>query len=690
MQKDIEYIKTVSLAGNPNVGKSSIFNELTGLKQHTGNWAGKTVVLADGKYTYNDYVYKITDLPGTYSLMANSKEEICARDYICFGNSDKVVIVCDATCMERNLNLVLQTLEITDNAILCVNLIDEASKKGITVDYKKLSEILNIPVIPVCAQTKEGIEDLKKEIEADCNKKSFKVKYSDVIEKAIKYVEESLNNKITDRKLNTRWISIRLLCNDYSLVKSLCTYLQYDILKDAEIKEAIANAGIMLNENNINIEKIKDKIVSQIVMTAEGIYFDTVINECKEYNKSDRTTDKVLTNKWVAYPLMLVLLGLTFFITITGANYPSELLSRMFVFFENKLMTFALYMNVPEFLCNMLISGVFKVVGWVVSVMLPPMAIFFPLFTLLEDSGLLPRIAFNLDKIFKKCDACGKQSLTMCMGFGCNAVGVTGCRIIDSERERLIAVLTNSLVPCNGRFPTIIALITMFFIGTGKFNSLLSAIFLTIVIIAGIIMTFIVSKLLSMTILKGNPSSYTIELPPFRRPQFFKVITHSIFDRTLFVLGRAVAVAAPAGLIIWLVANIHIGNISLLNLIATALEPIGRFMGLDGVIILAFILGFPANEIVVPIMLMAYLAQGTLIDISNLENLKTVLIDNGWTILTAINTVIFSLFHFPCSTTLLTVKKETGSLKWTFLSFLIPTLCGTVICVVLKFIYNLW
>lgn len=318
--------------------------------------------------------------------------------------------------------------------------------------------------------------------------------------------------------------------------------------------------------------------------------------------------------------------------------------------------------------------------------MLPPMAIFFPLFTLLEDLGYLPRVAFNLDNYFRKANAHGKQALTMCMGFGCNACGIIGCRIIDSPRERLIATITNNFVPCNGRFPTLIAIIKMFFSGlvSKKYTPLFSTFILTCTILIGVFATFIVSKILSKTILKGVPSSFILELPPYRKPQIGKVIVRSIFDRTLFVLGRAVLVAAPAGLLIWLISNIKISDLSILSYCTNFFNPFAKLFGLDGVILMAFILGFPANEIVIPIIIMTYLCTGTLTEISSLDSLRDLLISNGWTYITAICTMIFSLMHFPCGTTLLTIKKETNSLKWTLVSFLVPTLTGLLVCFVIK------
>jgi ferrous iron transport protein B len=409
-----------------------------------------------------------------------------------------------------------------------------------------------------------------------------------------------------------------------------------------------------------------------------------VVYQNKTYDKKDRILDKILTSKMTGFPIMFLVLILVFWITITGANYPSQLLAGGLFWLQERLLDFFAWIQAPGFLAEMLVLGIYRVLAWVVSVMLPPMAIFFPLFTLLEDSGYLPRIAFNLDRVYKKCSACGKQALTMCMGFGCNAAGVISCRIIDSPRERLIAVITNNFVPCNGRFPAIIAIISMFFIGTsaGFGVSLLSAVLLGCFIVFGIVMIFMISKLLSMTILKGEPSSFTLELPPYRKPQIGQVIVRSILDRTLFVLGRAVVVAAPAGLVIWFMANISIEGLTLLSHISAFLDPFAKLLGMDGVILLAFILGLPANEIVIPIIIMAYLAQGNILEIDSLSVLRQLLVDNGWTWITAVSVILFSLMHWPCSTTLLTIKKETASLKWAAISMIIPTITGILICFV--------
>lgn len=684
----------VALAGNPNVGKSTIFNALTGMNQHTGNWPGKTVSNAQGYFSTNKNSYVLVDIPGTYSLMAHSAEEEIARNYLCFGEPDIVVVVCDATCLERNLNLVLQTCEITNNVILCINLVDEAKKKHIQIDTNKIEKELGIPVVTTAANKKTSIKSLTDALDKFDKRhltKPLTPSYSNEIETAIKIIENEIIKQEL-KGLNSRWLSMRLLDSDDSLMNEINAYLGDDFIDNSKIVQVIGEAKKYLNECDINSDKLNDLIVSSIIKLSDKITKKSVKNNDEKYSSRDRKIDRLLTNKLTGYPIMIISLLFIFWLTISGANYPSALLSQGFSLLQDYLSEGLLYLNPPIWLHDLLILGIFKTVAWVVSVMLPPMAIFFPLFTLLEDLGFLPRIAFNLDKPFKRCNACGKQALTMCMGFGCNAAGVVGCRIIDSPRERLLAILTNNFVPCNGRFPTIITLISILIIGisSGVYSSILSAIILTVVIILGILVTFLATKLLSSTLLKGVPSSYTLELPPYRKPQISKVITRSIFDRALFVLGRAISVAAPAGLIIWLMANVKIYDVSVLTYCSNFLDPFAKLLGLDGVILIAFILGFPANEIVIPIIIMAYLSQGSLTDFGSINELSTLFISNGWSWITVICTIIFSLFHWPCSTTLLTIKKETGSIKWTFVAAFLPTIIGMFFCFIFNYFAQLF
>ncbi len=596
--------RVIALCGNPNVGKSTIFNALTNLHQHTGNWPGKTVANAQGYCRHKERGYLLVDLPGCYSLQAHSAEEEAARDFLLSGSPDCTVAVCDATCLERNLNLVLQVLELTPNLIVCVNLLDEAKRKGVRVDLAKLSELLGTPVVGASARDGKGLSELMDEVEKLCHEP--------------KPPRELPETDPEMRVHQAQWIS---------------------------------EAAVSLEPQNRSVSR-------------------------------DRKLDRILTSPLTGFPIMLLLLLGIFWLTITGANYPSALLSEGLFWLGDRIRDRFIYLGSPEWLTGLVCDGMYRTLAWVVAVMLPPMAIFFPLFTLLEDFGYLPRVAFNLDRCFKSCGACGKQALTTCMGFGCNAAGVVGCRIIDSPRERLIAMLTNNFVPCNGRLPMLISLITMFFVGAagGLGASVLSSAMLVGLIALGLLMTLAVSKFLSATLLKGVPSSFTLELPPYRRPQLGKVIVRSIFDRTLFVLGRAASVAAPAGLIIWLLANIHAGGDTLLAHCAGFLDPFARVFGLDGVILLAFILGLPANEIVIPLIIMAYLSQGSLVELSDLTALRALLIDNGWTWVTALCVMVFSLMHWPCSTTCLTIKKESGSWKWTAAAVAIPTVCGLILC----------
>lgn len=603
-------IREVTLAGNPNVGKSTVFNLLTGMHQHTGNWPGKTVEFAEGKYTYKGEKYRITDLPGTYSFKPDSQDEAIAGEYIKNHPDNCTVIVCDATALERSLILALQTAEICPNTVLCVNLMDEAVRKGICINLQLLERRLNIPVI---------------------------------------------GTSVKDKK------------------------------SKAKLLEAIKNS---FNSKPREKTDEQEKDIIYYVEKAEQICHGVITLISCDPNERDRKIDKIILGKYTGVPFMLLMLGFIFYLTLTFAGYPSELLSDLFDKMLKYLHTTPLFLNMPQWLSQMLLDGMLNVLSWVVAVMLPPMAIFFPLFTLLEDLGYLPRVAFSLDNRFRKCGTCGKQALSMCMGLGCNCAGITGCRIISSKREKLIAIITNTFTPCNGRFPIIIAIITMFFVSSASpFSGRIRAagIFVLLMLLS-VGMTFLVSKLLSKTLLKGEPDVFSMELPPYRKPEIGRLIVRSVLDRTIFVLGRAVSVAAPAGIIIWLTSHVTIGSASIFEHITQFLEPLGKLMGLDGTILTGFILGLPANEIVIPIIMMGYMAKDVLTDYSTLSELKEIFVNNGWTWITAACTLIFSIFHWPCSTAIITIKKETASLKWTAVSIAIPTLIGIVMCILFNLI----
>lgn len=601
----------IALCGNPNVGKSTLFNALTGMKQHTGNWSGKTVSLARGICTRGGKRYGIVDLPGTYSLLAHSKEEEIASGFIADGNADAAVVVCDATCLVRSLTLAMQVSRLNARTVICINLMDEAERRGISIDTAKLEALSGLPCAAVSARSERGIDEL---------------------------------------------------------------FIKINAALEAEPSPPPAFACDCPNAAFCLSESICAKCVAV----------------SKKADERRMKIDRILTGRYTGIPIMLMLLALVFYITLEGANYPSAWLSKLLLSLEPPLNSALLSLGLPQGAALALSAGAYRVLAWVVSVMLPPMAIFFPMFTFLEELGYLPRAAFNMDHYFSRSGSCGKQALTMLMGLGCNAAAIVGCRIIDSPRERLIAILTNAFVPCNGRFPALIAVISMFFTYSAfASGALAGAVMLTALLIVSVAATLLCGRLLSRTLLKGEQSSFTLELPPFRMPRVGRLIVRSVVDRTLFVLGRAAAVAAPAGLLLYALSNISIGGQSILAAAVDFLDPFARVFGQDGAILIAFMLGFPANEIVLPIAIMAYTASGSLEELPALCDMRALLIANGWSIKTAVCFVLFSVMHWPCSTTLLTIKKETGSLKWTILAFLLPTLFGLAACFIVNAVFTL-
>ena len=588
--------RVVALAGNPNVGKSTLFNALTGLRQHTGNWPGKTVELAQGQCGE----LLLVDLPGTYSLSPGSPEEAVTDSFLHGGEAEAVIVVCDATCLQRSLVLALQILARAERVLVAVNLLDEADRRNVSVDLPQLERRLGVPVCGLSAGRGEGVDHLLARLRA--------------------------------------------------------------VLDGFERLHPLAVPGQP----------------REVVRLAEDISAACTSGSGQLRSRRELILDRALTGP-LGVPLLLALLLGVFWLTIWGANIPSALLQRGFDWLGGWLHRGAAALGLPWWLSGALLDGVYATAARVVAVMLPPMAIFFPLFTLLEDLGYLPRAAFLMDSAFARCGACGKQALTMAMGFGCNAAGVVGCRIIDSPRERLLAILTNSMVPCNGRFPALISLIVLFFAGQGAGSSLLAAGMLTLLVALGVGATLAASFGLSRTLLRGTPSAYAMELPPFRRPRVGQILLRSLLDRTGHVLSRAAVVAAPAGLVLWLLANLAPGGTPLLARLAAALEPIGRYLGMNGAILTGFLLGFPANELVMPVVVMLLTSSGTLAGAETAE-LAALLPAAGWTRATALCTMLFFLFHWPCSTTCLTIRRETHSWRWTAAAVLLPTVIGAVLC----------
>lgn len=693
---------TVALAGNPNTGKSTVFNALTGLKQHTGNWPGKTVVRAEGSFSYQDDHYKIVDLPGTYSLLSTSEDEEVARDFVLFGQPDVTVVVVDASRFRRNLSLVLQILQITDKVVLCLNLMDEARRHEISIDVRTLSKDLGIPVVETSARSKEGIPALLAAIKQVANGSFITARHhsfalSAQSGKAVSEIESLLAQLDPDLP-NTHWLAIRLLEDDESIIAGL---------REGRLSAAISRQNlnpVLETAENLRTElgdEYRNDLVESIYAQSAQLVKDSVSSDqSKRSFRVDRAIDHIVTHRIWGFPIMFLLLGVILWITIVGSNYPSQMLASLLLdtihpFLKNG----ATNLNFPWWLHGFLVDGVYLGTAWVVAVMLPPMAIFFPLFTLLEDFGYLPRVAFNLDRIFKKSGAHGKQALTMSMGFGCNAAGVVATRIINSPREKLIAIITNNFSLCNGRWPTQIIIATIFLgvLVPGQWSGTVSMLAVIGIAVLGIAFTFFTSWLLSKTLLKGESSFFTLELPPYRPPNVLQTVYTSLIDRTSIVLWRAVVFAAPAGAAIWLISNITVGDQSIALWMITGLDPFGMFLGLNGVILLAYIVAIPANEIVIPTILMLTTltigntalgaGAGVMFEGSDSE-IAHLLRAGGWTTLTAVNLMLFSLLHNPCSTTIYTIYKETGSRKWTFVATILPVIYGLCVCFLVTGIWN--
>jgi ferrous iron transport protein B len=707
----------VALAGNPNTGKSTVFNSLTGLRQHTGNWPGKTVARAEGGFSSGENRYKLVDLPGTYSLLSASLDEEIARNFILFGQPDVTVIVVDATRLERNLNLVLQVLEITDRVVVCLNLMDEARRRGLDIDDRRLARDLGVPVVPTAARYGEGLVELNRAItevatgQVVC--KPHRVGgQSAVLKRATIRLADEIA-RVYPKLPNPQWVALRLLDGDSEIAEAVRNGELGELQDDPE------NAGTatveVRPEDTESIFTVASQLrwqvgkdfhqkLMEVIYTEAARLADRATTRTGEKPRFDwdRTVDRLVTSRTFGFPLMLLLLTVVFWITIAGANVPSAMLAELLIDKLHPLLkSGAAAIGFPWWLSGLLIDGMYLATAWVVSVMLPPMAIFFPLFTLLEDFGYLPRVAFNMDRVFKRVGAHGKQALTMAMGWGCNAAAIVSTRIIDSPRERLIAIITNNFALCNGRWPTQI-LIASIFVGAlapAYLGGLISALAVVSVAVLGVILTFATSWLLSHTVLRGEVSTFNLELPPYRPPRVLQTIYTSLIDRTLIVLWRAVIFALPAGAVIWLVSNIEVGGVSLAQHIINGLDPFGVILGLSGLILLAYIIAIPANEIVIPTILMLTVlvtgiegvggGSGVMFELDSATATAELLAAGGWTLLMAVNLMLFSLVHNPCSTTIYTIWKETRSAKWTAVSALLPVAMGFFLCFLVAQVWRL-
>ena len=729
----------VALAGNPNTGKSTVFNALTGLRQHTGNWPGKTVTRAEGGFHFADERYKLVDLPGTYSLLSSSKDEDVARDFILFGKPDVTVIVVDATRLERNLNLVLQVLEITDRAVVCLNLIDEARRHGLTVNERRLARDLGVPVVPTSARFGEGLDELNEAIrqvatgEVICKPRRVGRKMPQV-SRAVETLAAQVEIAFPGLP-NADWIALRLLDGDERIADAIregelgdLRDHEASLLGTGEAREDSSEAqpersGVEEQEEqgpDLSVERasLLEEASSlrwqiggdfhQSVM--EGIYAEAARVADRAVTRSgqkpkldiDSTIDRLVTSRIFGFPLMLLMLTVVFWLTIAGANVPSKMLATLLLDTVHPILkNGAAAIGMPWWLDGLLIDGMYLSTAWVISVMLPPMAIFFPLFTLLEDFGYLPRVAFNLDSMFKRVGAHGKQALTMAMGFGCNAAGVIATRIIESPRERLIAIITNNFALCNGRWPTQILVATIFVGGLAPayLAGLISALAVVAVAVLGIFLSFATSWLLSRTVLRGEVSTFSLELPPYRPPRVLQTIYTSLIDRTLYVLWRAVVFALPAGAVIWLISNVTIGGTTLAEHAILLLNPLGVLVGLSGIILVAYVIAIPANEIVIPTILMLIVlvaglggvgeGAGVIFELDSETDTASLMQAGGFNLLMALNLMLFSLVHNPCSTTIYTIWKETGSKKWTTISALLPVVMGFALCFVVAQVWRL-
>jgi ferrous iron transport protein B len=637
-----------------------------------------------------------------------------------------VVVVVDATRLERNLNLVLQVLEITDRVVVCLNLVDEARRHGIAVDEARLSAELGVPVVPTAARSGEGIDELLRSVLAvaagELELRPFRIRrHPPVVEAALGELVDGLRG-VAPGLDNARWVALRLLSGDEQVERAVRAGEIGELTASGRLAvpsiagglPAAADSGagepdpvsaLLARAAELRWSlpaNFHDALMESIYTEAHRIAERSMVRGLKKARIDlDRALDRLLTGRWTGFPIMILLLMVVFWITISGSNYPSELLAALLL---GKVHPFLLsageWLRLPWWLSGFLFDGVYLGAAWVVSVMLPPMAIFFPLFTLLEDFGYLPRVAFNMDSAFRRVGAHGKQALTMSMGFGCNVAGVVATRIIDSPRERLVAILTNNFSLCNGRWPTQILIATIFLgaLAPAHLAGLVAASAVVGIALLGVGFMFFSSWLLTRTVLRGEASTFSLELPPYRPPRVLQTLYTSVIDRTLIVLWRAIIFAIPAGAAIWLSSNLRLGQASIAEHLIQILQPLGDLVGLNGVILLAYVVAIPANEIVIPTILMltvlttgvsAGAGAGVLFEPESAMEIHGLLLAGGWTLLTGISVMLFSLLHNPCSTTIYTIYKETGSRRWTAIATFLPLTLGFLVCFLVAQIWRL-
>jgi ferrous iron transport protein B len=668
----------VGMAGNPNVGKSAIFNALTGSRQHVGNWPGKTIERAEGVFHHGDWEIHLVDLPGTYSLAAQSPEEIISRDYILSGEPDLVVNVVDATSLERNLNLTLQILELTDQVVVALNLMDEVRRQGWEIDVGALEAALGVPVVPTVATEGEGLPQLaaalREVAEGRRQLHPASVDYGLTVEGHAQSLEADLDSLGVDGR--RRWVALRLLEDDPEIVEAFkegnlsdCCLREDAPSVSSEALQAVLRRAARLREATHPDARVE--IVRRRYEFAHDVVHGAVRRLRPVEESLTERVDRIVTHRLWSWPIMLAILVAVLWVTIQGANVPSSWLEGAFGWLAQVTRGLLLGINAPWWVVGSLVDGLIVGTGTVIAVMLPPMVIFFTAFNLLEDIGFIPRVAFNLDRLMRAVGSQGKHTLVAMMSFGCNVTGVLTSRIIENAKDRIVAIITSPLILCNGRFGAGLALIILFF---GNRALPVTLIYLAISVGAMLLATWVLNQLL----FQQEPGGFVMELPPYRRPKWGQVIWRTLIHQVGHTMGRAVMIAAPATLLIWLLGNLPPGapfERTAIGWLVRTLAPLGRPFGLTGEMLTALLFTLPAKEIVVPSLAMTYGLQATLVDSEAILDYLA----QTWTPLVAFSFLTFFMLYLPCLVTVWATWKETRSLKWMLMSLLVPLVTASLV-----------